>query len=250
MHTGFVPFSVSPTPKIIEIGTPQTGVIRLLKKGSLTVAEHKAFDDFAAGQPDGFAIIASTANKIAANEGISSTSAYKALVGDSEEAGGQDALDIRLKYASELMGMNRDLERSAWQRKVYGATLMLRRTHELVTPGAQYPGMLPLAQEQAAEMRQFLASWSEEQTLQLPHALIDLFWNFFESERAGASPSADSEPPSLKKADADLERELGKPASSGESPAPTGQKFTGGSPATGQETTASTTTDSAPAPSL
>lgn len=206
----FVPFSILPVSKVIEIGTPQTGVIRLPQKGSLTVAEDKEFGEFVSSQEDGFSIVATTANRIAQQEGTTAVAAYKALIG--EDTDSESALAIRLKYSSDLMAMNRSLERSAWQRKVFGATLILRRSQEFVSPGAEFPGMLPLTVAQADEMRNYLAEWGGEQTLQLPHALIDLLWHFFESEQAGAAASSDAESKSSSaKPDKELEKELGKP---------------------------------------
>lgn len=99
-----LPFLQPPAaPRTRDIGTSESGILRIPVLGGLTVQESIAIDDLLADRPNAFVEAAKVADAIATAEGITRVEAFTVI---ERAVGGQDleeaAQSLRLKYANRI----------------------------------------------------------------------------------------------------------------------------------------------------
>ena len=211
-----LPFVVQPRVKIAEVGNEETGVLKFPAESSLRVSEDAYFTQVKENTPDTFIAVASLAMKISQGEGISPGDGYKAITTSDDDS----YLDIRLKYAKDIVEMNRAIATSIFKQKVAGVTAIMSRLADLVSS----------QESNADEQRDLFRNWTEDQTSQMSLALIEEVYKFFVREQNGGKDPEPIETPSeedIKKTQSEADKKQSKQ---------TGRKSSGESNGTGPMT--------------
>lgn len=155
-----LPFVVAPKIKTrkVRLGTEDTGIIEIEKRGYLSVAE-KSFVDTVLQQSDGVTQIVKLATLIARNRKISVETAYTQVVAAiSAENKTKAQEEIAAEYASEISEIQSGMMESM-SRKSIACTTILIQTR--INP-----------------------DWTIEDTMTLQPELLAEFSSFYDSEEA------------------------------------------------------------------
>ena len=155
-----LPFVVAPKIKTckIRLGTEETGIIEIEKRGYLSVAE-KSFVDSVLQQSDGVTQIVKLASTISRNRKISVETAYTQVVAAiSAESKTKAQQEIAAEYAGEISEIQAGMMESM-SRKSIACTTILIQTR--INP-----------------------DWTIEDTMTLQPELLAEFNRFYDSEEA------------------------------------------------------------------
>jgi len=166
-----LPFVVQPKKKFskVKIGTEQTGVLEIERRGYLTVSE-KAFVDGVTQGTDGITAIVNLATRIGSKTKHTTEEAFnavmKAVQGDMTDP---FAVKIREDYPDELSAILSQMTDAVQKRGIAAATILIRSRID--------------------------SEWTLDDTLEQDPALIQAFADFYTEEESGLSPGdVDEEP--------------------------------------------------------
>lgn len=129
-----LPFVVQPKKNIekIQIGDDESGVLEIVKKGYLTVAEKSFVDNVMQGS-DTVSSIVLLANKISRDKKVSSEKAYLAIsrIISSQGSGGLDEI-ISEEYSTDISSLTGRMAEAMARRNIAAATILIqtRVNHE------------------------------------------------------------------------------------------------------------------------
>lgn len=158
-----LPFVVQPQRKFVKakIGTPETGIIEIERRGYLTVSEKNFVDSVTQGT-DGVTAIVSLATRVSAKTkhtiDDSFNAVMKAVQGDLEDA---FALRIKEEYTEEISSILSQMADSMQKRSLAATTILIQSR---IDP-----------------------EWTLEDTLNQDPALLLAFSEFYSEEEAGVS---------------------------------------------------------------
>lgn len=124
-----LPFVVQPKRVFskVKIGTDQTGIVEIERRGYLTVSE-KAFVDAVMQGTDAITEVVSLANKISISTGHSAEKTYvsvmRAIQGDVD--GDAYAARIRSEYPDEISSVISKLAESVQRRSIAASTILIK----------------------------------------------------------------------------------------------------------------------------
>lgn len=158
-----LPFVVQPKRKFTKtkIGTPETGIVEIERRGYLTVSE-KSFVDSVTQGTDGVTAIVSLATRVSAKTkhtiDDSFNAVMKAVQGDLEDA---FALKIKEEYTDEISSILSQMADSMQKRSLAATTILIQSR---IDP-----------------------DWTIDDTLDQDPALLMAFADFYSQEESGLS---------------------------------------------------------------
>jgi hypothetical protein len=162
-----LPFAVAPAKtKLVEIGTKQTGILKLPSYGSLLVGETITVTDLLGDSEAPIVASARLAQRIAGEQEVSLVEAFDLInlaIGGGELSADQER--IRIAYLQELVELTKAFIDNGTRRKQAAVTALLR--HRADRP-----------------------EWALEATTQLPTLLFEQLFEFYERERQAADPDS------------------------------------------------------------
>ena len=155
-----LPFVVAPKVKTskVRLGTEETGIIEIEKRGYLSVAE-KSFVDSVLQQSDGVTQIVKLASQIARNRKISVESAYTQVVAAiSAEKKTKAQEEIAAEYAGEISEIQAGMIESMGRKSIACTTILIQSRID--------------------------SDWTIEDTMTLQPELLEEFARFYDSEES------------------------------------------------------------------
>lgn len=193
------------------------------KKGdnALFAAEQAKLDEISDKFAPGFTLISRIARKIATEEGMTHTEAYKCITEMGSD--GDFYEEIRVKYGSDIAQLNTDLEREASAKKIAVVSVAIpNRCYQALEDDLK--SAEPDTKKELEAGIATIKNWSESDTKNfLTWGYVEAVYAFLERQRLGGEKPTEVETPD--------EEELKK---GGKDPEPTGEKSSGESKNSGR----------------